>query len=85
MRKIIVFEHLSLDGVVQAPSGKNEDMSNDFEQGDGLLHFSILRSVRSSVDGCKRIAPCYSVTRLTSNGRVTGHSMQISGQLPIVP
>lgn len=39
MRKIIVFEHLSLDGVIQAPSGKNEDVSNDFEQGGWTAPF----------------------------------------------
>lgn len=39
MRKIIVFEHLSLDGVVQAPSGKEEDLSNDFEHGGWTAPF----------------------------------------------
>lgn len=39
MRKIIVFEHLSLDGVVQAPSGKEEDVSNDFEHGGWTVPF----------------------------------------------
>ncbi|MGI1805163.1 dihydrofolate reductase family protein [Exiguobacterium sp. TDN 0502] len=39
MRKIIVFEHLSLDGVIQAPSGKDEDLSNQFEQGGWTASF----------------------------------------------
>jgi dihydrofolate reductase len=33
MRKITVLEHISLDGVIQAPGGKNEDPSNGFKYG----------------------------------------------------
>ena len=33
MRKIIVLEHISLDGVIQAPGGPDEDPSNGFEYG----------------------------------------------------
>lgn len=33
MRKIIVLEHISLDGVIQAPGGPNEDVSDDFKNG----------------------------------------------------
>jgi len=85
MRKIIAFEHLSLDGVVQAPSGKEEDVSNDFEHGAGPFRFNILRSVKSFADGCMRTALCCSVERLTNNGQVIGYSTQMSGRLPIMP
>ncbi len=33
MRKIIVLEHISLDGVIQAPGGPEEDTSNGFAHG----------------------------------------------------
>ena len=33
MRKIVVLEHISLDGVIQAPGGKDEDTSGDFAHG----------------------------------------------------
>ena len=33
MRKIIVLEHITLDGVIQAPGGPEEDPSNGFEYG----------------------------------------------------
>lgn len=33
MRKIIIQEFLSLDGVIQAPGGPDEDTSNGFEYG----------------------------------------------------
>ncbi|MBR2756922.1 MAG: dihydrofolate reductase [Exiguobacterium sp.] len=40
MRKIIVLEHLSLDGVIQAPGGKEEDLSEDFMHGGWTEPFS---------------------------------------------
>jgi dihydrofolate reductase len=33
MRKLIVLEHISIDGVIQAPSGQDEDASNGFLHG----------------------------------------------------
>ena len=30
MRKVIVLEHISLDGVIQAPGGPDEDTSGGF-------------------------------------------------------
>lgn len=33
MRKIIVLEHISIDGVIQAPGGRDEDTSGGFEYG----------------------------------------------------
>ena len=33
MRKVIVLEHISLDGVIQAPGGPEEDTSEGFEYG----------------------------------------------------
>ena len=33
MRKLIVLEHLSLDGVIQGPGGPEEDTSDGFTQG----------------------------------------------------
>jgi len=40
MRKIIVLEHISLDGVIQAPSGSDEDTSGGFTQGGWTAGYS---------------------------------------------
>jgi len=39
MRKIRIIEHISLDGVIQAPGGKDEDRDGNFEYGGwGMQH-----------------------------------------------
>jgi dihydrofolate reductase len=40
MRKIIVHEHVSLDGVIQAPGGPDEDVSNGFTYGGWSASYS---------------------------------------------
>lgn len=40
MRKIIVLEHISLDGVIQAPGGPEEDTSGGFAQGGWISSYS---------------------------------------------
>ena len=40
MRKIIVLEHITLDGVIQAPGGPEEDTSNGFAHGGWIAHYS---------------------------------------------
>lgn len=40
MRKIIVLEHISLDGVIQAPGGPDEDTSGDFRHGGWIAGYS---------------------------------------------
>lgn len=40
MRKLIVLEHISLDGVIQAPGGPDEDTSGGFAHCGWLSHFS---------------------------------------------
>ncbi len=40
MRKIIVLEHISLDGVIQAPGGPDEDRSGGFAHGGWSSPFS---------------------------------------------
>jgi dihydrofolate reductase len=40
MRKIIVFAFLSMDGVIQAPGGPEEDPSNHFKWGGWMFPFS---------------------------------------------
>ena len=42
MRKVTVLEHMSLDGVIQAPSGKNEDPSDGFAYGGWASSYSDL-------------------------------------------
>jgi dihydrofolate reductase len=40
MRKIIVLEHISLDGVIQAPGGPDEDTSGGFMHGGWIAGYS---------------------------------------------
>ena len=40
MRKIVVLEHISLDGVIQAPGGPEEDTSGGFAYGGWISSFS---------------------------------------------
>jgi dihydrofolate reductase len=40
MRKLIVAEHISLDGVIQAPGGPNEDPSDDFRLGGWIVPYA---------------------------------------------
>ncbi len=40
MRKIIVLEHISLDGVIQAPGGPDEDTSGGFAYGGWISAYS---------------------------------------------
>ena len=40
MRKVIVFEHVSLDGVIQAPGGPDEDPSGGFTYGGWIAPYS---------------------------------------------
>jgi len=40
MRKIIVLEHISLDGVIQAPGGPEEDTSGGFKYGGWISAYS---------------------------------------------
>ncbi len=40
MRKVIVLEHISLDGVIQAPGGPEEDTSGGFAHGGWIATYS---------------------------------------------
>jgi dihydrofolate reductase len=40
MRKVVVLEHISLDGVIQAPGGPEEDSSGDFAYGGWIAPYS---------------------------------------------
>lgn len=40
MRKIIVVEFITLDGVIQAPGGPGEDTSNEFKYGGWIAPYS---------------------------------------------
>jgi dihydrofolate reductase len=40
MRKIIVLEHISMDGVIQAPGGPDEDPSGGFAHGGWIASYS---------------------------------------------
>ena len=40
MRKVVVLEHISLDGVIQAPGGTDEDSSGGFAYGGWIASYS---------------------------------------------
>ncbi len=40
MRKVIVLEHISMDGVIQAPGGPDEDTSGGFAYGGWIAPYS---------------------------------------------
>ncbi|MRR30239.1 dihydrofolate reductase, partial [bacterium] len=40
MRKVIVLEHISIDGVIQAPGGPDEDPSGGFTYGGWIAPYS---------------------------------------------
>ena len=48
MRKVIVCEWMSLDGVVQAPAYTDEDTSGGFKNGGWHVRYFDERSMRSS-------------------------------------
>lgn len=53
MRKLIVLEHISLDGVIQAPGGRDEDTSGGFSYGGWIAPFSdatLGRALRKQMD-----------------------------------
>ena len=56
MRKLIVSEFITLDGVIQAPGGKEEDRDGGFEHGGWTWpywHDDIGKSLRSTDEGCR--------------------------------
>lgn len=57
MKKIIVLEHISMDGVIQGPGGVEEDTSGGFSQGgwiapysDGLLGEALRKQMNAQFD-----------------------------------
>ncbi len=40
MRKIIVLEHITLDGIIQAPGGRDEDICDGFRHGGWIAPYS---------------------------------------------
>ena len=57
MRKVVVLEHMTLDGVIQAPGGRDEDTSGGFAHGgwidpysDEILGTLLRRQMNSSFD-----------------------------------
>jgi hypothetical protein len=77
MRKLIVNEFMSLDGVVQAPGAADEDTSGGFAHGgwhlrdfDDLSQERVLESIVEAAGSCSGAAPTRSSlptgrTRLT--------------------
>jgi hypothetical protein len=51
MRKLIVSELMSLDGVIQAPGGKDEDRDDGFEHGGWTIPYSTSRRAARGLAG----------------------------------
>jgi dihydrofolate reductase len=54
MRKLVVFEWMSLDGVVQAPAYADEDTSGGFKHGGWHLRYFEERSMKWVVENVSR-------------------------------
>ena len=52
MRKIVVLEQISLDGVIQAPGGPEEDTSDGFAYAGGLRRMMTTYSSRPCKPSC---------------------------------
>lgn len=50
MRKIRIIEHISLDGVIQAPGGPDEDRDGDFNHGGWIVAYSDPAAGKAIVD-----------------------------------
>jgi hypothetical protein len=73
MRKVIVYEWMSLDGVVQGPSTADEDPSGGFEHGGWHLRYFDGMSRNSVAENLARAASC-SDGAPTSSSRRTGRT-----------
>jgi hypothetical protein len=73
MRKITIIEHISLDGVIQAPGGPDEDGDGDFDHGGWAAPHSD-PAVGAAIDAAVglKIHPYFksAVARMTSLARV---------------
>ncbi len=79
MRKLIVFEHISMDGVIQGAGGPDEDTSDGFAYGgwcapysDETLEAELMKMMNSPFELLLGVKPL----RL---GRGSGRKMEISG------
>jgi hypothetical protein len=73
MRKVIVYEWMSLDGVVQAPGAADEDRSGGFKHGGWHLRYF---DQVSQEDALKNIAEAgaFLLGRRTRSSRRTGQT-----------
>ena len=80
MRKIIVLEHVSMDGVIQAPGGRDEDPSGGFKYGGWSAPYqdNVLGAAVKSV--WTRRVTCCSDARRSRSGKVTGRSIRTHGR-----
>ncbi len=78
MRKIIVIEFVTLDGVMQAPGGSKEDTAEGFKYGGWMMPFSD-ETFGEVME--KQMKPAdYLLGRKPSRySRLTGHRMRVAG------
>jgi hypothetical protein len=72
MRKLIVGTFITLDGVMQAPGGPNEDREGDFRHGGWLVPYLDEQFVESMTEWTKKPLPSYSGARPMRSSRLPG-------------
>ena len=78
MRKIIVITMITLDGVMQAPGGPEEDTSSGFKYGGWTAPFSNDNGAISSKKICS-LQNIYWAEKHSRFLQATGHSTKTSG------
>lgn len=79
MRKIIVLEHLSIDGVIQGPGGREEDTSGGFAYGGWsapYMNDTLGAILKKMLDGPLDLL----LGRLSIFGKDTGRSIRNFGR-----
>ncbi|MBA2273489.1 MAG: hypothetical protein H0W21_06250 [Actinobacteria bacterium] len=75
MRKVIVVEWMSLDGVVQAPGAPDEDTTGDFEHGGWHLRYVDDISRTWVVQNLIQAGASFSAAGPMRASRVTGRTL----------
>ena len=79
MRKVVVSEFLTVDGVMQGPGGPDEDREGGFQEGGWQLPYFDEAGGAAVAKGLAETAACCSVGRRTRSSPLTGRT-----KLPVI-